>query len=577
MTKISFKKFLLSFFILTLLFLLGGCKTNESFNEFTNHIFINEITANGLNLHYTLSEPDAYGIEDYSVSLGELSTSGLHKSYAKLENYEKVLNGFRYKSLTKDQQLTYDILDYYFTTELSASDLSLYTELLSPVIGTQAQLPVLFAEYTFSDRDDVENYFLLLSQLDRYYESILDFEKEKSNEGLFMGDAAAESIISQCQSFINQKEENYLLTVFSEKLNGIESLTDGEKSDYITRNEEIVHNHVIPAYETLIYGLDSLKGTGKNQEGLCYFKDGKEYYEYLVKSGTGSSRSIKELQELAKNKMISDLQNISQVLTENPTVLTSIDSYSFELNEPMEILKDLETKIQKDFPAPPDTSYTVKYVDESLSDYLSPAFYLTPPLDNMSENVIYINPANPYTKIELYTTLAHEGYPGHLYQTIYSSTSGHDNVRSLLNFPGYSEGWATYVEMESYYLSGLDYPLARLLQLNNSLTLGLYAEIDMGIHYDGWSLFDTEDYLESYGITDKNAAKEVFCAIVAEPANYLKYYIGYLEFLSLREDAENRLGENFAAIDFHEFLLSLGPAPFPVIEKYLDLWIDEYQ
>lgn len=577
MTKLFLKKLLLFSFLFTLIFSFSGCKSKESFDEFTHHLFIDEITANGLNLHYTLSDPAAYGIEDYSVSLGELSTTGLNKSYAKLENYSKVLDGFPYRRLTEEQKLTYDILNYYFSTELSASDLGLYTEILSPVVGTQAQLPVLFAEYTLSDKEDVENYFLLLSQLDRYYESILEFEKEKSKEGLFMGDTVADAIISQCRGFINQKDENYLLTIFSEKLNEIEELTPEEKTDYLARNEEIIHNHVIPAYETLIQGLASLKGTGTNQEGLCHFEDGKEYYEYLVKSSTGSSRSIQELQELTRKKMNKDLQDMAQVLTEDPTVLTSIDSYSFELTEPIEILKDLEIKIQKDFPAPPEVSYTVKYVDESLSSHLSPAFYLTPPLDNMSENVIYINPANSYTKIELYTTLAHEGYPGHLYQTVYSLDSEYTPVRSLLNFPGYSEGWATYVEMESYYFSGLEYPLARMLQLNNSLTLGLYAEIDMGIHYDGWSLADTAAYLESYGIDNQEAAKEVFYAIVAEPANYLKYYIGYLEFLSLREHAETKLSENFAAKDFHQFLLSLGPAPFPVIEKYLDVWIHEQQ
>ena len=66
--------------------------------------------------------------------------------------------------------------------------------------------------------------------------------------------------------------------------------------------------------------------------------------------------------------------------------------------------------------------------------------------------------------IRLFTTLAHEGYPGHLYQTTYYANTNPDPLRNLLNFSGYVEGWATYAEMCSYYLSSLEKPYATLLQ-----------------------------------------------------------------------------------------------------------------
>ncbi len=84
---------------------------------------------------------------------------------------------------------------------------------------------------------------------------------------------------------------------------------------------------------------------------------------------------------------------------------------------------------------------------------------------------IYINRASTYTALDLYTTLAHEGYPGHLYQTILSGSTTLGSVRNLLNFGGYIEGWATYVEMYAYGLSDTDPNLAELYRLNRSLTL----------------------------------------------------------------------------------------------------------
>ena len=53
-----------------------------------------------------------------------------------------------------------------------------------------------------------------------------------------------------------------------------------------------------------------------------------------------------------------------------------------------------------------------------MEEYLSPAFYMVPAIDSTKNNVIYINQGHMPDDISLFTTLAHEGYPGHLYQTV---------------------------------------------------------------------------------------------------------------------------------------------------------------
>lgn len=193
------------------------------------------------------------------------------------------------------------------------------------------------------------------------------------------------------------------------------------------------------------------------------------------------------------------------------------------------------------------------------------------PIDDLSKQVIYINRGNNYDDIELYTTLAHEGYPGHLYQTICTNAASHNNVQNLLNFSGYVEGWATYVEMYSYGISGLKDDLAQLLQVNNSIILNIYSHLDVGIHYDGWSFKEACEYLRTYGIDDIDTARSIYKIIVEEPANYLKYYVGYLEFLALRDEAEKDLGDRFLLKNFHAFVLQTGPASFEVLRKYMKL------
>lgn len=171
--------------------------------------------------------------------------------------------------------------------------------------------------------------------------------------------------------------------------------------------------------------------------------------------------------------------------------------------------------------------------------------------------------------LTLFTTLAHEGYPGHLYQTVYYSATNPDSIRSLLSFGGYTEGWATYSEMLSYYFAPLSDEQATLMQRNSSVILGLYALADMGIHYDGWTLLDTVSFFRDYGIQDTKTIEEIYNLIIADPGNYLKYYIGYVEFLELKKKAIEKWGDDFSQERFHKAILETGPAPFDILEEYV--------
>jgi uncharacterized protein (DUF885 family) len=240
------------------------------------------------------------------------------------------------------------------------------------------------------------------------------------------------------------------------------------------------------------------------------------------------------------------------------------------MTEEMQMLEHLENAMLADFPACPDTNYNIEYVDPALQEYLSPAFYITAPIDNYMENSIYINDADERGGIDYFTTLAHEGFPGHLYQTVMSYEYELHPVRSILNYSGFVEGWATYIEMMSYYYANLDMDIAEMLSHNQSATLSLYATSDIGLHYMNWTAEDMYKFWSSYGITNKNTINEITQLILSEPGNYLKYYVGYLEFLELKDFAKKEFGSDYSSVEFHRALLDIGPAPFSIVEKYLE-------
>lgn len=538
--------------------------------EYLDTIFQNEVSSSTLSMHYSLTQPENYGINEYEVTLGKISKEISDQSMSSSENMKAVLKGFDYQSLAKKERLTIDILNSYADTGLSFSGYYLYDEILKPNTGFQSELPVLLAEYRFNDKQDVMDYLTLLSDISRYFDEIIQFEMQKSKAGLFMADFAVDDILKQCSDFCTIKDEHYLITTFQQKIDSMEQLTDADKEMYKNKNRSLLENNVLSAYQGLSEALTALKGTGKNNGGLCNLPKGKTYYTNLVHKLTGSSHTVEELEAMTEERRNADLAEISALTAKNPNLSSEASSFPVDTNDPAACLNQLIAAIQTDFPAPVSTDFTINYVDECLQESMAPAFYLTAPIDDLSHNCIYINPAGGSEGIHLFTTLAHEGFPGHLYQTVMSYDAGLPPLRSLLYYPGYVEGWATYVEMMSYGYSGMPEDAAALLSKNQSAILSLYATTDMGIHYDGWSLADTIKFFRDYGIKDIDTVQHIYEYIIEEPAHYLKYYIGYLEFLELKEYAKTCYGETYSNLKFHQAVLEMGPAPFDLLKKYLD-------
>lgn len=536
--------------------------SDRQFRTFTRSLFQTEVSANTISLHYTLRSPSDYGIADIPATYGNLSSDPI-AAKASVRNVLSSLQEFDPGTLSSENALTFKILDTYLKNASTGTDYLLYQEPLGSVSGIHTQLPVLLSEYSFYDTQDVETYLALLKETPSYFDSVIRFEQKKATSGLFMPDYQADSVLDTCQSFIDMGKENYLVSTFNERIASLDLLPENKKDSFQKENMKLVTEEIYPAYQNLITAIKSLKGKGMNEQGLSHFPYGKKYYEYLVRQTTGCNESISRLRLMTRAQILEDLSAMQKVLFPADAALTQASV--LEQTSPDSMLDDLRSKITDTFPKIPDVDFQVKYVPESMQDYLSPAFYMIPAIDNLTENVIYINNGQTTSGLNLYTTLAHEGYPGHLYQTVYFSASEPDPIRSILDFGGYVEGWATYAEMMSYYLAPLPKTEASLLQKNSSVILGLYALADMGIHYDGWSVTDTVRFFSDYGINDPNAVQSVYKLIIGSPANYLKYYIGYLKFYELKKEMADALGNQFSQKEFHRAVLDVGPAPFEIV------------
>lgn len=585
-------------------FLFGYQRDEKRFTQISSRLFTDEISGNTLNMHYTLAYPANFGIYDYKATLPTYSAEGRLASRAATEELLHTLGELNPQKLSPTDRYTYILLMRSLKSSLELSNYAYYEEPLSPSSGMQTQLPILLAEYTFRTRRDVEDYLALLDQTDDYFFSLLTFEQEKAEAGLLMSAASLDKVKKQCDTILTKEEldagTHFLQTTFTERLQPLINrgiITEEEALQYQAQNSRLLKTVMLPAYETLADGLFVLEDETIPMSGLASKPEGREYYRRLLMSETGSYRDITEIEQLLMNKFYEEYNAILALTAEHPEVLGRIYDetfVAFPISGADAMLADLQARMSADFPGLPTVSdninptasslptATVKAVSPSLEDYSAPAFYLTTPIDDSDSNVIYINQSTSPYGLELYTILAHEGYPGHLYQTVYRNRSfllkEENNARELLWYGGYLEGWGLYTEFYSFDYAADIYSeqgddsaavLTQLEQHNRSLQLCLYCLLDIMIHYENASYSQVADVLEGMGIENSSSVRAVYAYLVEEPCNYLKYYVGYLEILQLKEEAKTLWGEEYSDLRFHTFYLDCGPSDFTTLRERL--------
>ena len=550
-----YKKNVRMFFLLFLIpfflgFFIAHLKTaaaseDKRFESFALSLFQKELTANTLSLHYTLANPASYNIHTYPITFGALPSYEKNKANQQKDDLaalQQVFHTFAYHELSYENQLVYDILKLNLETESIWRSYPLLYEPLSPTLGIQAQLPILLAEYTFRTEQDIKDYLALLKELPNYFKKILAFEQQKSKQQLFMSDRTAKRILAQCQAFIQIPQSNYLSSVFKDKITSCTFLSKEKKKDYLSQNNASILNAVIPAYKLLCQGLTQLLGTGINPYGLFYYPNGKNYYLALVRSTTGIYDSIETITDRLYRQLHVEYLTLMRLLKVYPDLPNQCqDEHTAQQLDASAslMLSHLQKQMSYDFPQIQAPSYSIKYVHKDLEPYLSPAFYLTPPIDLQSPNTIYINPYAKQKGLSLYAN------------------------------SGFVEGWATYIESYAYQYAPVSNEISRYMSCNRSFYLCLYALLDIYIHYYGWTAKDSANYLHALGITDASSQEEIYQTLIEDPANYLKYCLGSLYIQDLKESMKEQKGNAFDTKEFHEQLLTIGPAPFPVLEKYL--------
>lgn len=575
------KKIFLSFLItLFFTFTLSSCSfiNQESdpstFDDYTNSLLLPLIGEDEFTIHFLFKNPENYGLtESGNISLPTPSTTGA-LSKILINMIFGNINTYDYEKLNFDQQMTYNVLTDLVdsinnkTTEMSYLD----SNYLGSYLGYQAQLPLLLQEYKFYNYNDILNYFKFFEIIPETFEAYVDFEFEKAEKGYGMPDFVIDKVVNQCTEFINNIEEHFLIKTFISRTDGIDTLNLNSQQLYDI-NYENVTGPMLEGYQYVKDNLPKLYGKATNNLGLAHYDIGKEYYTYLFQNETGYDIEMDEAIKYIDDKLTENYLQLQQIIHDTPNIQEIVKNYSLMTITPEEQIELYKDMLYKDFPVPNDLpNINIKYIDESMENHFSPAAYLSSPIDYLDEQYIFLNNA----KIDgdynyLYSTLAHEAIPGHLYQDYYFKSQDVNILRKILKNKGYSEGWATYAEM--YSLSSRNHIVAEYLLNENEFLGALQCRLDMGIHYEGWDVDDVLTFLNKYltGYTEENA-KAILEQIVEIPTNPQIYYFTYFKILDMRESVEETLGLLYTEKIFHKLILDCGPVPL----KYVEVVVEEY-
>lgn len=556
-------------------------KKQQEFEQYLDDYFKDVVTDDTLTYNYTIKDGADYGLEEPEVTLGDpgMTAEEIGQDKEEFGGWVKKLDAIDRSCLTEDQKLTYDVLDEYFEVSAGIFDNVYLYEPFSPMRGLQANIATNFTDYRFDDKGDVERYIELLGQIPDYFAEYLDFEQEKSEKGYFMSDAVCDKVISQCEDFVADKENHFMVTTFNDNIDALDFLTDEEKAEYKEANKQAVVNSLLPAFGNVAEVLSGLKGTGTNDGGICNYDGGKEYYEYLLKNFAGTAKSPEEVIDMLDTELQKLMVSLYQYYLGNQAAYeyfaANYDSIFAETDQmtASEMVDKMMETASEHYPDAGTINYKAEALDKNLETIMDDvlAYYMAPAIDDPDNNLIRVNGLHTDG---MWTTLAHEGYPGHMLQNAYYMSTDPEPVRTLMNFLGYKEGWAMYACYDSLYYYEYEEPeygdtIAALYQLNDEMSYLMMGRVDLGINYEGWTLQDTADYLTKNGM-DGSAAQELYTTMVGDPAVYQSYSTGYYEMKELRDYAEEKMGDDFDLKTFNTIILETGPCQFDILKEQVD-------
>lgn len=557
---------------------LEGEEAVKLLNEVENEFLQREIGEDYTSLLIYYDDPEALGYTLPEPSWGEVSLSD-ESRLEELAFYEdelaKLYTINRDALETDDQifydRIVYDLEEYAYACQFSV--FNYYTTSLNPLIGPQCDLLFILEIFTFDNIQEAEDYITLVGDTARYFGDLCTFEEMRAAYGFASSPEIYEQIGESFDALVEQKDDCFLYDSFAKRVADIEGISQEDIDRLIEAHDDAMKNSFFPGFEDCATRMRALKSFNGEDKGMCEMEYGDQYYAWLYRIKSNGDYSIDEGIELIEKRLEDDLNTMNSIAETDITWYAEYLSHDYSKGDTKANLDYLEVAILDDFDELPAHSYDLMDVPEAMQENFSPAAYLGYHLDKMDDNLIITNQSNVDSEFGI--TCAHEGYPGHMYQSIYTRSISNHPYMYISTATAYAEGWATYVENFAFKYYSENENAAKIIQIDNELNVLLMARMDIGIHYEAWTLDDCSSWaseLLGYSISS-DALSSTYYLLVSDPTYAVKYGIGFLLTSQIFENAV----ESHSNVDIqiiHMAYLNCQPGTFNQIEDRIDDFIE---
>jgi uncharacterized protein (DUF885 family) len=539
------------------------------------------------------------GIRGHNAKLADSSPTETERTFAKLKENYAILKSYDATNYKGQDRLSYDILDYFMSTQIRGEPWRYHDFPVNQMQGIQSALPALMTEtHQVNDATDAEHYLARLALFPRKLDQIIESLKVRESKNIIPPKFVVEKVGEQIKGFIAPGPAgNTLVVSLKAKLAKIpaEKMDQATREAFGKRAEESVAANVIPAYNKLATYIESLRPKALRNDGAWSLPDGEAYYQYQIESNTTTKMKADELHQLglkevarigAEMDKILDAAGYKQptraerlaALAKAPTQIyaDSDEGRKQVLKDYTSIITEISAGLDPYFAVKPKAGVVVERVPPFMEKTAPGAYYNAPPFDASKPGVFYANlrKVDEISKFSMRTLSYHEAIPGHHMQiAIAQELEGLPLFRSVLPFTAYAEGWALYAERLAWEAGFEKDPLDNLGRLQAEIFRGVRLVVDTGLHAKRWSREQAIEYMvANTGMPELEVTAEIERYLV-DPGQALAYKVGMLKILELREKAKAALGTKFDIRKFHDVVLKNGSLPLDVLERVVNEYI----
>jgi len=448
---------------------------------------------------------------------------------------------------------------------------------------------------------DAQAYITRLRALPAALDQVIARAEAQAAKGILPPKFVFPMLLESCREIITGApfdakgdKPSALLEDFQTKIGALKDADAAAKARLIAEARAALREAVQPAYQKLIAFFEAQEKTATDDDGVWKLPEGRDYYNFRLRSHTTTSLSADEVHELGLREVArihddmraiakqvgfkGDLAAFLKFMRDDPQFFypTTDEGRETYFKRANEIIDVMRRRLPEFFTVLPKAPLVVKKVEPFREKGSSNAFYEQPSPDGSRPGYYYINTLDMRAQAiwEMETLAHHEAIPGHHMQiAIAQELTNMPKFRKFGGYTAYGEGWGLYSEYFPKEFGFYQDPYQDFGRLSDEMLRAVRLVVDTGIHAKHWTRAQVMDYFRANTATSERELFSETNRYIVWPGQACAYKVGMLKILELRERAKKELGAKFDLRAYHDLVLKNGALPLNLLEENVRAWI----